>query len=138
MSVPDLTSRRTCDAPAECSSVAVAAEIPQAPFFGDPRFQRYFRTAELALSVARDLTRILDGGRYAVRDEQTLENVHEDAFLLYDVVNGSRPITDLLEAFERLASPDVFAAMLVDLHKFLQPRLVALTLALPPESEKTQ
>lgn len=51
---------------------------------------------------------------------------------------GSRPITDILEVFERLASPDVFTAMLVDLHRFLQPRLVALTLALPPESGTAQ
>ena len=84
------------------------------------------------------LRHVFTGGRYSIANTETLRLVHEDAFLLYDIAAGKRPLSDLLAAIEAKASPDVFAAMLVDLHNFFRPRLVALTLALPPASEKPQ
>lgn len=123
--------------------------IALAPFFRDPRFQQYYReTADAfqrlcrehadALAALETLREIFTTGRYSIKDPNVLRNVHEDAFLLYDVVNGKRSIIDLLAAFESVVPPEIFSAMLVDIHRFMQPRLVALTLALPPQSEKSQ
>lgn len=123
--------------------------IALAPFFTDPRFQRYYcETAQALQELSREkaaayevlemLRQVFTGGRYSIANTETLRLVHEDAFLLYDIAAGKRPLSDLLAAIEAKASPDVFAAMLVDLHNFFRPRLVALTLALPPASEKSQ
>lgn len=91
-----------------------------------------------AFALLVEFKKILDEGRYAIRDAPTLRGVHEDAFLLYDIVNGKRPIGVLLDAFRKVLPPPIFDAILVDLYRFLEPRLAEVFAAMHSHSEDAQ
>lgn len=128
--------------PAEAVPVAenpvTSDDITKAPFFNDPVFQKFYVQAKREHGVVEDLFRILDAGRYTISQPETLRDVHEDAFLLYDIAQGKRGLSELLGLIERRTTAAVFASILVDLHHFLVPRLSELTRALPPATEKLQ
>lgn len=112
--------------------------IAQAPFFRDPVFQEFYRTFQAQAELLEDLRRVFDRNRYAIKDADQLALVHEDAFLLYDIMEGKRHLSELLAVFEKGVAPGIFAGMLVDLHRFLAPRLPELVRALPPSTETPQ
>lgn len=91
-----------------------------------------------AFALLVEFEKILDEGRYAIRDAPTLRGVHEDAFLLYDIVNGKRPIGDLLGGIQKVIPQSIFDAILVDLYRFLEPRLAEVFAATHPHSENAQ
>lgn len=119
-------------------SSTVSDDITKAPFFGDPVFQQFYARAQSDHGVVENLFRVLDAGRYSITKPEMLRDVLEDAFLLYDIAVGKRKLSELLGAIERRATGVVFGSLLVDLQRFLAPRLSELTLAMPPDSEKVQ
>lgn len=91
-----------------------------------------------AFALLVEFNKILDEGRYAIRDAPTLRGVHEDAFLLYDIVNGKRSISVLFDAFQKVLPQPIFDAILVDLYRFLEPRLAEVFAATHSHSEDAQ
>ena len=125
-------------APLTSAQSASSADITQAPFFHDPAFQQFWKRFCSFRSVIEDLLQLIDAGRYKIEDLPTLRLVVEDAFTLYDIVEGKTRMSVLLALMERNVKPEVFASLLVDLHNFLEPRLPQLVRALPLPTETVQ
>jgi hypothetical protein len=71
-----------------------------------------------------ELQALLQGGRrYTIPDLDTLRGVLNDAFTLYDVEAGKARLSYLLEVIEKRADPEVFFLIILDLARFLRPRL---------------
>lgn len=98
----------------------------------------FFGDAKAQAEVLGDFRRVFKQSRYRIDSFDTLRTVLDDAFLLYDIALGKRRVSDLLAVFENYLEPEGFASMLVDLHHFLERRLLQLTLALPPHTETPQ
>jgi hypothetical protein len=73
--------------------------------------------------TAEEFQAVLAQSRYTIGDLDTLKRVLGDAFLLYDVVSGSRRLGELLDRVEKKADPEVFSLIVFDLSRFLRPRL---------------
>lgn len=114
--------------------------IEHAAFFRDPQFQTFYQSALRDRAMLQGFFSVLNEGRYQIPEDdlETLRSIRDDAFALYDVVYGKRPVTDFLSAVERFGKPEVFGAMLVELYRYFRPRLAELTLAIRPESERLQ
>jgi len=77
-------------------------------------------------------------GRYAIRDLPTLKGVLADAFTLYDVMAGRARLSEFLALIEKNADAGVFALIVFDLARFIQPRLAkALSEMLDVQQENT-
>ena len=70
-----------------------------------------------------ELQAVLAGARYGIPDLETLRGVLGDAFALYDVAHGDGRLTAILSAIEQRADPEVFALLILDLARWLRPRL---------------
>jgi len=70
-----------------------------------------------------DFQALLSDGRYKIPDLDTLKGVLADAFYLYDCRDGSVHFSDLLTLIEQQADPEVFPLLILDLARFLRPRL---------------
>jgi hypothetical protein len=95
-----------------------ADDISKAPFFNDPAFQKYHTAAQADKAVVTEFRQIFDAGRYAIKDGETLKNVHEDAFLLYDIAAGKAKASDLLELFKKNWPEDQFKAVVQELANY--------------------
>jgi len=90
----------------------------------DPRETRpCAETAEVKSPTLAEFQEVLSQGHYAVKDLETLKWVLNDAFDLYDAMAGKGRLSELLAAVEKRADPEAFALIVLDLVRFLQPRL---------------
>lgn len=123
----DAKVKTDADAKAKADADAAAAgdDITKAPFFNDPAFKKYYETAQSNAGVLGEFREVFSKGRYEIKDMETLKNVHEDAFLLYDIADGKRGVGELLDLFAKNWKPEQFKTVLQDLANYAANKDVA-------------
>lgn len=109
------------DKPAEAGAAAekpaegAAPDITKAPFFNDPAFQAYHKTAEENKAVVDGFREMFDAGHYKIDSTENLKAVLEDSFTLYDIAAGKKNVSELMDLFEKNWDPGTFKQVLSDL-----------------------
>lgn len=101
--------------PAKPPEAADATDITKAPFFNDPAFQAYHKTAEENKAVVDGFREMFDAGRYKIDSTENLKAVLEDSFTLYDIAAGKKNVSELMDLFEKNWDPGTFKQVLGDL-----------------------
>lgn len=117
----DKPADKAADKPAEGEK-----DITKAPFFADPLFQEHYKQAEDWRTQNDALHKVMDEGRYTIKDTATLKAVHEDAFTLYDIAAGKKTVDGLLDLFEKNWDQKVFQDVLGQMARYAAKKGISL------------
>lgn len=119
------TDADAAKAKADADAKAAGDDITKAPFFADPVFKKFYEGAQANAGLVNEFQQMFSNGRYQIKDMETLKNVHEDAFLLYDIADGKKSVGELLDLFSKNWKPEQFKAVLQDIANYAANKDVA-------------
>jgi len=106
----------------EKAFIEAAGEDAKLPYFGEKRFREiYTERAEQKKQLDEFTAIFTDKANelgYTVDSTETLKGVLKDAYALYDVAAGNKPVAQLLTLFEQNWKPEQFKTVLQDLANF--------------------